>query len=109
MLLQPLIENAYLHGLSRIRADGLLVVSAKRQSSVLEICVRNSGVGLRPKDPQRTGVGLANVRDRLRLHYGDDQTCRIEEFDDGAVQVTIVLPLEFCERPTGTLAGYGVS
>jgi len=108
MLLQPLIENAYAHGLSHIRKDGLLVVAARRQNSALTLRVSNSGVGLPPSDIRRKGVGLANVQDRLRLHYGDHQTCTIEELEDGMVQVTITLPLEFSERQIGTLTGYGV-
>ena len=109
MLLQPLIENAYVHGLSRIQKSGVLVVAASRQNSALSLRVSNSGAGIQSRDARRTGVGLANVRDRLRLHYGDNQTCAIEELEDGVVQVTITLPLEFTERPMGTLTGYGVS
>ena len=56
----------------------------------------------------RQGVGLANVRDRLRLHYGSDQTFTIEELAHGKVRVTLSLPLQFSERPTMKLAGYGV-
>jgi two-component system, LytTR family, sensor kinase len=111
MLLQPVIENAYTHGLSRLDRDGLIVVDVRRQNATLKISVINSGLGLRPASLNgdgRQGVGLANVKDRLRLHYGCDQTFAIEELAHSNVRVTLTLPLQFSERPTEKLTGYGV-
>jgi two-component system LytT family sensor kinase len=109
MLLQPLIENAYCHGLSRIQRDALLIIAARREGSTLWLRVSNSGVGLVAEDGGRKGVGLTNVQHRLRLHYGNDQTFSIEELVDGMVQVTITLPLAFREPEVATLTGYGVA
>jgi LytS/YehU family sensor histidine kinase len=109
MLLQPLIENAYCHGLSRIQRDGLLIIAARREGSTLWLRVSNSGLGLIRQDGERKGVGLSNVQHRLRLHYGDDQTFSIEELADGMVQVTITLPLAFREPEVAALTGYGVA
>ena len=111
MLLQPVIENAYTHGLSRLDRDGVIAVDVRRQNAALMISVINSGQGLHPASSNgngRQGVGLANVKDRLRLHYGNDQAFTIEEIAQGKVQVTLTLPLQFSERPTGKLTGYGV-
>ncbi len=111
MLLQPVIENAYTHGLSRLDRDGLIVVDVRRQNATLMISVINNGPGLHPdslNNGVRRGVGLANVKDRLRLHYGSEQAFTIEEVAQGKVRVTIALPLQFSERPTGKLTGYGV-
>jgi two-component system LytT family sensor kinase len=111
MLLQPVIENAYTHGLSRLDKDGLIVVDVRRQNSTLRISVINSGLGLCPrplKSNGRQGVGLSNVKDRLRLHYGPDQTFTIEELAHSKVRVTVTLPLQFSDCPTGKLTGYGV-
>ncbi|SRR6266702_3478599 len=110
MLLQPLIENAYTHGLSKLDKDGLITVNARRADETLVINILNSGLGLRQavtNGDGRKGVGLANVKDRLRLHYGNDQAFVIEELPHGKVQVTLTLPLHFSERPTGTLTRYG--
>jgi two-component sensor histidine kinase len=109
MLLQPLIENAYCHGLSRIQRDGVLSITAHRKDSMLQLQVSNSGVGLAPQDEERKGVGLANVQHRLRLHYGDNQTFSIEEVTGGMVQVTMSLPLAFREPDIAALTGYGVA
>jgi two-component system, LytTR family, sensor kinase len=111
MLLQPVIENAYTHGLSRLDRDGVIVVNVRRQNATLMISVTNSGLGLQPECSNgsgRRGVGLTNVKDRLRLHYGSNQAFTIEEMAHGNVRVTLTLPLQFSERPTGKLTGYGV-
>jgi two-component system LytT family sensor kinase len=110
MLLQPVIENAYTHGLSRLDKDGVIAVDVRRQNATLRISVINSGHGLYPKPlngGERRGVGLTNVKDRMRLHYGGDQAFTIEELALGKVRVILTLPLQFSERPTGTLTGYG--
>jgi len=110
MLLQPVVENAYAHGLSRLDRDGLIAVAAQRESSALVIRVTNSGLGLQAacgNGGRRQGVGLANVRDRLRMHYAGEQSFAIEELAHGDVQVTLTLPLRFSERPTGILTEYG--
>ncbi|HKO18843.1 MAG TPA: histidine kinase [Acidobacteriaceae bacterium] len=109
MLLQPLIENAYCHGLSRIQRDGVLVIAARRQNSMLHLRVANSGVGLAPNDEEHKGVGLSNVQHRLTLHYGDNQKFSIQETAGGMVEVTMALPLSFHEPEMTALAGYGVA
>jgi two-component system LytT family sensor kinase len=111
MLLQPVIENAYTHGLSKVDRDGLIVLDIRRRDSTLVISVVNSGLGLNPvhlNGNKRQGVGLANVKDRLRLHYGSYQTFTIEELTHNNVRVTLTLPLQFSECPTEKLTGYGV-
>jgi signal transduction histidine kinase len=113
MLLQPVVENAYHHGLSRLDRDGMISIDVRRQNDALTIRVVNSGRGLlRPEFTNgggRKAVGLANVKDRLRLHYGNDQAFSIEELERGKVQVTLTLPLQFSEHSTRQLTGYGVS
>jgi two-component system, LytTR family, sensor kinase len=111
MLLQPLIENAYSHGLSKLEKGGQIAVGVFRRDSTMVIQVTNSGQGLARSAADgndRPGVGLANVKDRLSLHYGCDQTFAIEEKQHGTVQVTLTLPLQFSERQTRTFAEYGV-
>ena len=113
MLLQPVVENAYSHGLSRLDRDGMISIDVRRQNAALTIRVINSGRGLHCPEytngEGRKGVGLANVKDRLRLHYGSDQAFTIEELERGKVQVTLRLPLQFSEHSTRQLTGYGVS
>jgi two-component system, LytTR family, sensor kinase len=111
MILQPVVENAYTHGLSKLDRDGLIAIDVRRNNESLAISVINNGLGLHPEKSNgagRRGVGLANVKDRLRLHYGNGQAFTIEELAHGKVRVALTLPLQFSERPTRQLTGYGV-
>jgi two-component system LytT family sensor kinase len=111
MILQPIVENAYAHGLSKLNSGGLLVVEASSEESKLCLRVTNNGLGLGPP-PSGNGsgkcVGLTNVKDRLRMHYGDDQSFSIHELEGNTVEVIITLPLQFAERPIEKLTRYGV-
>jgi two-component system, LytTR family, sensor kinase len=111
MLLQPLIENAYTHGLSKVESNGLLAIDVRRSDFSLVVSVFNSGRGLDRAaldGSSRRGVGLENVRTRLKLHYGENHSFSIDETPDGGVEVILALPLQLSMRPTRILTGYGV-
>ena len=77
---------------------------------MLRLSVTNSGNGLRPpalSNGSGKGVGLANVKDRLLMHYGENHSFSISEIDDSRVQVVMTLPLHFAARPTENITGYG--
>jgi two-component system, LytTR family, sensor kinase len=110
MILQPIVENAYAHGLSRISSNGLLMVEASSEGSKLRLSVTNSGPGLRPPSNGNApgkGIGLSNVQDRLRMHYGSDQSFSISEIENSAVRVVVTLPLQHSVRPIEKPARYG--
>ncbi|HVT99449.1 MAG TPA: histidine kinase [Acidobacteriaceae bacterium] len=96
LILQPIVENAYVHGVSRCRENADLAIDIRRDGKRLKMSVVNSGNGLTPErvEPDRRGVGLANVRDRLRLHYGERGSLSVREVGVGRVNVTIALPLQ---------------
>jgi LytS/YehU family sensor histidine kinase len=97
MMLQPLVENAYVHGLSRINA-GFIEVTAKEDQGQLKISVRNSGIGLIPaktRDAGGTGIGLTNIEKRLRLHFGDKGLLTIHAAANDMVEATVKFPLIF--------------
>lgn len=68
LILQPLLENAFKHGVERSRTRVRIVIEARREGRELQLAVTNTGV-LRTSDA--TGVGLRNTRERLRVMYGD--------------------------------------
>ena len=110
MILQPLIENAYTHGLSRLDSNGLLHIEATREDSHLTLSVLNNGAGLNSNSSKVSdgqGVGLANIKSRLQLHYGDQHTFSIREVARDQVEVTITFPLQFSASPTETLTRFG--
>ena len=86
MILQPIIENAYVHGLSKLDRGGKLYNRISQEGQQVKRLITNSGVGLKASVNKRqrqgvNGVGLANVITRLRLHYGDDCAFTIREVD----------------------------
>ena len=112
MMLQPLAENAILHGLSGVQ-DGRLTVTARESDGVLEICVLDNGCGfpaemLGPYQAleQQTGhLGLFNVDTILRKHYGERFGLRLENRKDGAgACITARLPMR---RRDADAAGAG--
>jgi len=110
MILQPILENAYRHGLSHLSETGLLRVEARKEDARVRLEVLNSGIGLNPPSSDRSEnhrLGLVNVQDRLRLHYGEDQSFSIGEVDSSTVLVSITLPLQLSDDPALVQAVYG--
>jgi signal transduction histidine kinase len=90
MLLQPVVENAIRHGLEPKVEGGEIVVRARRGGGSVVIEIRDTGVGFAPTT--RGGVGLANLRDRLRGLHGDRASLAIGDNPGGGTVVTIRLP-----------------
>jgi two-component system sensor histidine kinase AlgZ len=100
MLLQPLVENAVKHGIARMLGQGRVRLSARCAGALLRVCVEND---VDPDDvpdaPSRgTGVGLENVRQRLRAAYGHEAQVRWGGVDGvAAFRVELTLPVETVE------------
>lgn len=95
LILQPLIENALRHGLSRLESGGTLTYSAERLGNVVRLQVKDTGSGL-PAHPI-FGIGLANVARRLSQLYGQDGQLALEPGQAGGTIATVTLPLRFGE------------
>jgi signal transduction histidine kinase len=90
MLLQPVVENAIRHGLEPRMDGGVVKVRARREGGAVVVEIADSGVGFAVTT--RGGVGLTNLRDRLRLLYGERASLAIGESDGGGARVTMRLP-----------------
>lgn len=109
MFLQPLVENAYAHGLSKV-SEGDLLIEARRHHDRVKLSVVNSGLGLKHfngRSANGHGVGLANVRSRLRLHYGDNCSFDISEVDQTHVKVSIIFPFQVSHETENSITRYG--
>jgi two-component system, LytTR family, sensor kinase len=98
MILQPVVENAYVHGISCVSTGRLIQITAEGENGQLSISVRNSGVGLKPGKERNTsgiGIGLNNIKKRLRLHFGEKCLLTIQEISNGLVEVKVRFPLIF--------------
>ncbi|MDO9452201.1 MAG: histidine kinase [Stagnimonas sp.] len=107
LILQPLVENAVHHGVSRLRGRGGIDVTVQREGQRLLIAVENP---VPPEDaPKResTGVALENISQRLKLIYGDsaELTQGLARTPNGSVyRAQIKVPYTTVDRNTGTVA-----
>jgi sensor histidine kinase YesM len=71
LILQPVAENAVIHGVSQVREGGLIEISARRENGRLMLKVQDTGPGF-PDSVVEEGVGLSNTAARLEQLYGMD-------------------------------------
>jgi len=98
LFVQPLVENAIRHGISRRASGGTVIVSAHRVGDRLDIRVLDDGVGL-PAGwtlANSGGVGLSVTRQRVAGLYPDGETCfAVNRRASGGTEVEISLPLRW--------------
>jgi two-component system LytT family sensor kinase len=104
LLLQPLVENAIKYAVTPREEGADIDISARRAGDKVVIVVADTGPGAEDhwvKAQQSTGVGLANIRDRLSQAYGAEQRFDTESNKEGGFRVTIEIPyqLEVAEEP----------
>jgi len=112
MTLQPLVENAYIHGISKFEEGGIIELKVKRDESTMQVIISNTGDEIpeetiqlilsrklkSQKSPSKkghtTGIGIDNVLNRLRLFYEEkdvmDITC-----SGGRTNFILTLPLDY--------------
>jgi two-component system LytT family sensor kinase len=114
LVMQPLIENACLHGISRRPTGGRVILRAERAwdgagdarppapPGVLRLSVTNDGPESEPSGeppdgsfPSREGIGLSNTRKRLEALYGDRQTIAMKSRPGGGVEAIVEIPLHW--------------
>ncbi len=91
MMLQTLVENAIKHGLEPRTAGGTIWIRARRLDGEVAITVADDGEGFNTKSTG-TGIGLKNVRERLRLMHGGDAALSVIANFPSGVAATITVP-----------------
>jgi LytS/YehU family sensor histidine kinase len=97
LIIQPLVENAIRHGISKRSSGGTVTVSAHAVDGRLAICVTDDGVGLPPgwTLENSQGLGLSVTRERIAgLHPDSQSHFAVRPREEGGTLVEIVLPLE---------------
>jgi two-component system, LytTR family, sensor kinase len=92
LLLQPLVENAILHGIAPRSELGTVEIAAFLRDNQLHLSVRDDGVGRTVPSTDTAGVGLTNTRNRLQQLYGVAQTLTVATVAPHGVRVDIALP-----------------
>jgi two-component system LytT family sensor kinase len=100
LLLQPVVENAVIHGVAARRGPGRIDIVIRREGDELSLEVNDTGPGFKPGTPvtpgtigdDGNGVGLRNTRARLHHMYGDAQSLTCHTLATGGASVAIRIP-----------------
>lgn len=109
MLLQPLVENAIVHGIAIKPGHGAIRIQAHRQGNTLVLQVADSGPGFRTNRPRRNGIGLSATESRLQLMYGDAHKIEYGCSREGGATVTVVIPFTAPEVNSATHPAHRMS
>lgn len=92
LILQPIVENAIKHGISKRVNGGEICITADRSNGMLRLSVANDGPVLARDEQTDSGIGLSNVRTRLHGLYGNQFRLTIKNRDQTGVEVSVSLP-----------------
>lgn len=100
LLLQPLVENAVSHGISKKAKGGTIVIRAETSASMLTLEVRDNGLGLNgirsvEQAAADGGIGLANTKTRLSQQFGGAHSVELSSAEGGGVVVRLTFPLQY--------------
>jgi len=112
LILQPLVENACIHGIGDLEEGGTIFISTKKDDDKIRITIEDDGIGMdqeyidqvinhtneedlfkKPKKSHTTGIGLANVVHRMRLFTQYDDTIEIISEKNNGTKIIIHLPI----------------
>lgn len=105
-IIQPLIENSIIHGFKSIRGDGKIRVSGRKENNMLVLEVADNGDGMMGEELARifdnisgvrrsrfSGIGIANVNDRIKLFFGDNYGLYYESEPGKSTVARLTMPL----------------
>ena len=113
LILQPIVENAFIHGIGKSEKCGRVIISAFVRDGKVVFTVNDTGVGMSQEKIKRvmckdisgksqlitqkknhsSGIGAGNVLQRLRLFYGGEESVAIESKENIGTEITIQLPI----------------
>lgn len=103
LLIQPLVENAILHGIDMKKTDGKITIRAMEANHTLVIKVEDNGRGMTAEDLKKlmsgerrskfSGIGVRNIRERLKLYYGDRGKLEFYSAENHGSNAVICLPI----------------
>ena len=111
MILQPVIENAIIHGLEEKETEGSLYIGAKVSENTLILTVKDDGVGISEEKLQKINselkqdvydtsrhVGIINTQARIRLKYGSEYGITVESLQGDGTSIEIKMPAKRGEK-----------
>lgn len=110
MILQPLVENACIHGIEPSQRDGTITIRAWLDRDLLFCQVEDNGIGMKidPESGERagktdalkermSGIGLKNIREKIKLYYGPDYKMHVISKERQGTTVRLSLPIHQSE------------
>lgn len=104
LFLQPLVENAIVHGLRGIDGTGVISIRSTIEAEKLLITVTDNGIGLPVKNEMELGIGLASTCERLEKMYPQQHSFSIHSLPERGTQVQVSIPLRFAAQHVGVIA-----
>ena len=92
-LLQPIVENAVTHGLENKLGSGVVSIVGYREGEEIRITVHDNGVGIDDMQRLENGYGVKNIRERIRLFYGDEYDVLFESSSGEGTTVFFHFPV----------------
>lgn len=109
LVLQPLVENALYHGLKYKTTQGNIIITGGREGDSVILKIQDDGAGMskealasvfkkKTSDKRHNGVGMKNIEDRLKMHYGPDYGLFVESEEGRGTTVTVTIPYKRMEE-----------
>ncbi len=92
MILQPVVENAVVHGIAALCSDGRITIEARRLNGMLQLRVADNGPGFKSTATRGIGIGLGNTRARLVQAYDASSSLDVSGPAEGGAIVTMTFP-----------------
>jgi Predicted signal transduction protein with a C-terminal ATPase domain len=99
LILQPVVENALEHGISKAEGEGRVTIRSRKEGDRVYITVHNTGnrlnadeLRLQLQSPPSEHYGLANVRQRISMVFGPDYGITLEACEEGGAVATLCIP-----------------
>jgi signal transduction histidine kinase len=94
LLLQPLVDNAVKHGISKLAGGGKIRITVHAQNGDLQLKIEDNGPGLKGLNSlPANGLGLRITRERLESLYGQNQSLEVVSPPDGGLAICVCIPL----------------
>lgn len=107
LLIQPIVENAFVHGLEGKKAGGTVVIDITSSEEYLILSITDNGLGMSentlnallisindPGNKSKSHIGLHNVQQRIKLFYGEKYGLQIKTMENQFTIITVYLPLQ---------------
>lgn len=105
LTLQPLVENSLYHGIKYKRAKGKIEITGRKENNDIILTIKDDGVGMDEETLEKlrkeitrkcketdAGFGLANVNERIRMHFGEEYGMKIDSVQNVGTTVTVTIP-----------------